>query len=72
MNFEHKPVESSQIKSVAYHPESKTMEVIFHGGGKYQYEFVPHDVHAAMMQAPSAGKFFAANVKGKYVHTKVE
>lgn len=72
MEFIHKPVKSSQIKSVAYHPESKTMEVIFNTGGTYRYADVPAEVHAKMMAAPSQGKFLHAEIKGKYKHTKIE
>jgi len=71
MSLIHKPVESSQIKSVAYHPESKTMEVIFKAGGTYQYADVPEDAHSKMMYAPSIGGYLAKNIKGKYTHKKV-
>lgn len=63
MNFNHKDITSSQIKSIGYHPESKTLEVIFKGGGTYQYTDVPKETHEAMLTAPSAGK---------YAHTKIE
>lgn len=78
MDFKHQPVKSSQVKSVAYHPESKTLEVIFHGsaakpgGSTYRYSDVPPEVHAKMMAAPSVGKFLHAEVKSKYKHLKIE
>lgn len=71
MEFKHQPVKSSQVKSVAYHPESKTMEIIFHGGSKYRYADIPLEVHSKMMAAPSVGKFLHAEIKGKFKHVKV-
>ena len=72
MEMKHVPVKSSQVKSVGYHPEYKTLAVTFHGGAIYQYHDVPADIHARMMKAESIGKFLHAEIKGKFKHTKVE
>ena len=36
-----KPVRSSNISSIGYDSESKTLEIEFHSGGVYQYFNVP-------------------------------
>jgi hypothetical protein len=66
------PVKSSNIHSVGYHQESSTMWVIFKDGAHYIYNGVKPAVHAALMKSPSKGKFFHANIKGKYGHTKLK
>jgi len=65
------PVESSNLKSVGHDPVSLTLEIEFQNGNIYQYFDVPQTVHVEMMQAPSLGKFFAAQIKGQYRFAKV-
>jgi KTSC domain-containing protein len=71
--MEHKPVKSSNIESIGYHPETKRMSVRFKGsGGTYSYADVPKDVYDKLMGAESVGKHFHAEIKGKYKHLKVD
>lgn len=65
------PVESSQLKSVGYDPETQTMEIEFHMNLIYQYRNVPPAIHAEMMQAESIGRYFARNIKHAFTGTKV-
>lgn len=69
MNF--KPLNSSNIHSVAYDPATQTMEVKFHGGGHYRYFDVSPKTHEGLLNAESAGKFFGAHVRGKHGHENV-
>ena len=62
------PVTSSNVKAVGYDAASSTLFVEFHGSGVYRYEKVPAQVHAEFMAAESPGRFFAANVRGKFGH----
>ena len=39
---------------------------------KYRYENVPMNIMLEMIQAESKGKYFVANVKGKYEYQKLE
>lgn len=64
-HFEWVPVQSSNIAAVAYSNKG-TLGVRFISGKSHLYDGVPADVHKAMMAAPSIGKFFAAEIKGKY------
>jgi len=70
--MEHKTVQSTNVKSVAYDKANLVMEVRFHNGGLYQYLGVRPEHHAALMQAPSIGKHLHAHFKGKYTTIKVE
>jgi hypothetical protein len=67
--MQRKEVESSNIASIGYDPP--TLEVEFHHGGVYTYEGVPQEVYENFMAAPSKGRFFAENIKGKYPHQRV-
>lgn len=62
------PVSSSNIKSVGY--DGSTLEVEF-SSGVYQYAGVPAETYTQLLAAESAGKFFAANIRGKFDSKKV-
>lgn len=64
MNFS--PVKSSNIHSVAYDPEARTLEVKFHSGGHFRYQDVDPKTHEAMMAADSVGSFFGKHIRGKH------
>jgi hypothetical protein len=57
------PVISSNVASVGYDPSTMTLEVEFKKGGVYQYFNVPPAVHAAMVIAPSVGRYLDVNIK---------
>jgi len=62
---------SSNVKAVGYDDEKKTLLVEFKLGGKYVYEDVPVELYEAFEKADSAGKFFFANVRGKYKFSRL-
>lgn len=63
------PVSSSDLKSVGY--ENGTLYIRFWSGGLYSYAGVPESVYAALMQAPSHGKFFHAHIKNVYPYSRI-
>ena len=65
------PVSSSNLASVGYDLETLTLEVEFLNGGVYQYFDVPPHEHEALMQAPSHGKYFSANIRNDYRYTRL-
>lgn len=65
-------VKSSQVHSVGYHPETKTLAVRFSNGSTYHYANVAPEVHASMLKAESLGKFLSARIKGRHRHTRVD
>lgn len=67
--MQRQEVKSSMFKSVGH--SADTLEIEFKNGDIWQYSSVPADVYEAMMKSESVGKYFLANIKGKYTETKV-
>lgn len=66
------PVASSNLRSVGYDPDTRTLEVEFLNGGLYRYSGVPVSIHAGLMRASSKGSYFDANIKkAGYPCTKI-
>jgi len=68
--MEREPVNSSNLVSVGYDPNSETLEVEFKGG-VYEYYNVPQFMFDRLMQAGSVGTFFNAEIKNSYACAKV-
>jgi hypothetical protein len=64
-------VQSTNLKSVGYDPETKTLEVGFHDGSVYQYFNVPAVVHRDLLNASSIGQYFSYFIKTTYRNRKV-
>jgi hypothetical protein len=64
-------VQSSNIKSVGYDPDTKRLEIEFISGGVYQYMDVPETVHSELIQAESKGSYFQANIRDRYVTKRI-
>lgn len=60
------PVQSSDIRSVGYEVESKTLEIEFISGGLYEYCSVPKTVYDGLMAASSKGAYFHQFIKDCY------
>ena len=65
------PVNSTNIRSVAYDEESLLLEIEFHTGRIYRYSSVPPHVYAGLMKADSHGKYFQNHITGVYSHIEV-
>jgi len=65
------PVSSSNIASVGYDETSRTLYVQFLKGSTYSYSNVPSSVYRCLMNAPSKGKYFAANIKNSYSYRRI-
>ena len=65
--MERDAVSSSNLASVGYNPDSETLEVEFAKTGKvYEYYNVPQFMFDRLMDAPSVGVFFNAEIKSAY------
>jgi hypothetical protein len=64
-------VQSSNLKSVGYDADTKTLEVEFHDGSLYQYYSVPAVVHRDLLNASSIGQYFSYFIKTTYRSRKV-
>lgn len=62
------PVTSSNVKAIGYDAAAQALHVEFHGSGTYVYEKVPPEVFDGFKAAESPGRYFAANVRGKFGH----
>lgn len=70
--MDRQPVESENIASVGYDPDTQTLEVEFrHGRKVYSYENVPPEKYEQMMAGGSVGKHLAKHIIGTHAHTKV-
>ena len=69
--MERVPVTSSMMRAVGYDSNSQTLEIEFNSGSVYNYLGVPQDEHDAMMNSDSQGKYFNANIRGRYPEVKL-
>ena len=77
--IKHIEVDSKNIWSYGYDPDTETLEVQFRTKGDnpgpgaiYQYRNVPPTIWAYFQAAESKGKFFHENIrKGGYGYTKI-
>ena len=70
-DFETYNVQSSNIESVGYNPESKELLVCFKNGYDYRYYGVPIEEFQELLAAGSKGKYLNAHIKDKYRYKKV-
>lgn len=70
MMIKRSPVDSSNVKSVGYDADSKTLAIEFADGSIYHYDDVKQDVYNELQGSKSIGKFIHANIKGVYKHAK--
>jgi hypothetical protein len=66
-----KEVESSNIFAIGYDTDKSELHIKFNTGAEYAYFGVAKDTFDNLMDAPSKGKFFAAEIKGKYEYRMV-
>jgi hypothetical protein len=57
-------VESSNVHSIGYDAGAKRLCVRYRDGVSYEHEDITPEFHAALMAAPSKGKFLARHLKG--------
>lgn len=69
---ERTPVKSSNIVSVGYDPDGKTLHIEYTGGHVYHYHDVDKSVHDDMIASKSVGGFVHANIKNNYKHSRTE
>ena len=65
------PVTSTDITSIGYDPQTRTLEIEFRTGAVYRYTEVPPEEHAGLMAAPSKGNYHAIHIRGIYDYRKL-
>jgi len=63
---------SRELQSVGYDERNNVLEAEFRTGGVYRYFGVPRNVYAALIAAPSKGRFFNTQIKPTYRCTRIE
>lgn len=56
-------VKSSNLSSVGYDEETKTLEIEFYDGAVWQYAPVTREGYTDFINAPSLGSYFARHIK---------
>lgn len=65
-------IESTNIEMVGYNVQQNLLMVQFKGGSTYVYTGVPQEIAGPLFSIQGAGKYFADNIKGRYVYSKIE
>jgi len=60
---EWRRLQSSNLRATRYEPSTETLEIQFLSGSTYRYRGVPSSIYQSLLDAPSAGKFFNAEIK---------
>jgi len=69
---DRKYVESTMISSIGYDSASSTLEVEFKSNQQvWQYFDVPEYIWYEFESATSVGKYFNANIKGRYSENRI-
>lgn len=63
---------SMVIRSFAYRPDSRELEVLFTTGRRYVYSQVPPEAAEALRSAFAKGRHFNARIRGRYAYVEVE
>lgn len=65
------PISSSNIRSIGHEADSLTLEIEFVNGRIYQYSGVPTHEYEAFISADSKGRYFNAQIKGRYPEARL-
>ena len=57
---------STVIRSFAYRPDARELEVLFTTGRRYVYSEVPPEAAEALRGAFAKGRHFNARIRGRY------
>lgn len=65
-SVERVAIDSSNIKSAGYSAERKVLAIEFGSGLVLHYDNVPPELFEAFGQAPSRGRFYSKEIRGKF------
>ena len=63
---------STVIRSIAYHPEERELDVVFTTGRRYLFHDVPPEAAEAFRRAFSKGRHFNVRIRNRYRFTELE
>jgi hypothetical protein len=64
-------VESTILATVAYDQVRELLQLEFCSRAIYQYVGVPAAVHAALLSAPSKGRYFNQAIRGRFPYCRI-
>jgi hypothetical protein len=64
--MQRQPVTSSNLRSVGYDPDSRTLEIEFQTGRVWRYANVPPSVYSTLMAADSKGSYFNSCIRDAF------
>lgn len=65
-------VQSSNIRSISYNPETEVLVVEYLSGSMYEYLKVPSHIYDGLVESESKGSFMNRMVKGTYGYVKLK
>ena len=65
-------VDSTAISDIDYDAERSKLLVRFISGERYVYVGVPGEVHRCFVEADSKGRFFQAEIRGRYPFNRLD
>lgn len=70
-NIKRQKVESSLFKSIGYNKLENLLQVEFNNGDVYNYFEITEEMYNNLLKATSVGKYYLANIKGKFNSIKI-
>ena len=67
--MEKQSLESSVVRAAGY---TYVLEIEFQSGRIYQYFDVPEGIYKAFLDSDSKGKYFNADIRGKFPYREIE
>jgi hypothetical protein len=64
-------VESATLAALAYDDAREILQLEFRSRATYSYFGVPGSVYEALMAAPSKGRYFNREIRGRFEHLRV-
>ena len=63
-------VESTTLTALAYDDAREILELEFRSRAVYSYFGVPGSVYEALLAAPSKGRYFNREIRGRFPHSR--
>lgn len=70
-SMKRQTVSSSNLRAVGYDEKTRTLEVEFRNNRIYKYAGVPEIIFKSLMNASSHGKFLHAQIKDRFLATRI-
>ena len=65
------PLESESLRAAGYDRARSMLRLTFRAGGTYEYDGVPQMVWNDLLGAQSKGRYFIAEIRGRYPYHRV-